>query len=321
MPIDSPRELISPFDLSDDDGYEWLKGNLHSHSTNSDGNPSPQERLDGYVNNGYGFLCISDHYKITRIDSVNPPDDFVLVQGAELHPQNPFGGTTHHFVCLNIHEDMDSQKMPPQHVIDAVNEQGGLVWLAHPYWSSVNYIRDVKPLHGFAGVEVFNTTCRVHGRGESGVHWNDWMEQENRLYPMLANDDAHASESENKDTYQSWTMARVKERSPQAVLDALASGTTYGSTGPEIRDIKLRRVDDAGEDQAVVEATISSSEAVRIFAVCNLIGAEYYEGGRTFESATFKIRRGSQWVRFEVVAPDGTKAWSNPYDLTDLERE
>ncbi len=321
MAIDSPRALISPFDLSDDEGYVWIKGNLHSHSTNSDGSPSPQERLDGYVSQGYGFLCISDHYKITRVDSVNAPDDFVLVQGAELHPHNPFGGTTHHFVCLNIHEDMDSAKMPPQHVIDAVNEQGGNVWLAHPYWSSVNYMRDVRPLHGFAGIEVFNTTCRVMGRGESGVHWDDWMGQEHRLYPMLANDDAHAKESENRDTYQSWTMVRVKERSAQAVVDALASGTSYGSTGPEIHDIKLRRVDEDGDAAMQVEATVSSSAAVRIFAVCDALGTEYYDGGRTFESATFRIRGGALWVRFEVVAPDGTKAWSNPYDLTEMKHE
>ena len=97
MTIDSPNPQVSPYDLSDDDGYMWLKGNLHSHTTNSDGKPSPQERLDGYVNHGYDFLCLSDHYKITRIDTVKAPDEFVLIQGAELHPSNPFGGTGHHF--------------------------------------------------------------------------------------------------------------------------------------------------------------------------------------------------------------------------------
>ena len=52
MTLDSPNPQVTPYDLSDDDGYMWLKGNLHSHTTNSDGNPSPQERLDGYINHG-----------------------------------------------------------------------------------------------------------------------------------------------------------------------------------------------------------------------------------------------------------------------------
>ena len=105
--------LADPFALKSEDGYYWLRGNLHCHSTNSDGQVSPQERLDGYVNQGYGILCLSDHYTITRVDTVRAPDDFVLIQGAELHPQNPFGGETHHFVCLNIQEDMDSKMLPP----------------------------------------------------------------------------------------------------------------------------------------------------------------------------------------------------------------
>ena len=169
MPAET-NSLSDPFALGDDDGYTWLKGNLHCHTTNSDGKPPPQERLDGYVGQGYDFLCLSDHNDITRVDTVSAPDDFLLIQGAELHPSNPFGGQVHHFVSLNIHEDMDARSMPPQMVIDAVNEQGGSIWLAHPHWSSVNILRDTLPLTGLAGIEVFNTTCRRHGRGESSVH-------------------------------------------------------------------------------------------------------------------------------------------------------
>ena len=147
MAIETPVDgLVSPYDLSSDDGYVWLKGNLHSHTTNSDGKPAPQERLDGYVEHGYDFLCLSDHYKITRTDTVSCPDNLVLIQGAELHPANPFGGQVHHFVALNIHQDMDSQRLPPQLVIDAVRDQGGAIWLAHPHWSSVDILRDTIPL-------------------------------------------------------------------------------------------------------------------------------------------------------------------------------
>ena len=89
--------LANPFSDELKEGAFWLKGNLHSHTTNSDGQPSPQDRLNGYVEQGYDFLCLSDHYKITPVDSVQAPDGFVLVQGAELHPDNPFGGRTFHF--------------------------------------------------------------------------------------------------------------------------------------------------------------------------------------------------------------------------------
>ena len=36
--------LADPFSLADEDGYFWLKGNLHCHTTFSDGRVPPQER-------------------------------------------------------------------------------------------------------------------------------------------------------------------------------------------------------------------------------------------------------------------------------------
>lgn len=313
----SENALANPFSLRDEDGYIWLKGNLHSHTTNSDGKAEPQERLDGYVGQGYDFLCLSDHHKITRIDTVQAPDDFVLIQGAELHPDNPFGGQRHHFVCLNLSEDIDAEHMPPQHVIDEVRRQGGSVWLAHPHWSSVNILRDTLPLTGLSGIEVFNTTCRCAGRGESSVHWDDWMDLANRIYPALANDDSHAKEETQRDTYQGWTWVRVKERTVEGIVAALVEGASYGSTGPEIRDIQIRRTDQDGDKRRLYEATISCSKAQRIAAVCDSYGSEYHEHGALFEEAIFAIRPNARWVRFEVIGENGQKAWSNPFDLTE----
>ena len=117
-----------------------------------------------------------------------------------------------------------------------------------------------------------------------------------------------------------WTMVRVKERTAQAVSEALKTGASYGSTGPEIHDIQLRRVDQPGDDNQVVEATVRCSEAQRVVAVCDSLGMEYREPGKTFESATYTLRPNARWARFEVIGPDGSKAWSNPFDLTGLER-
>jgi hypothetical protein len=39
----------------------WLRGNLHAHTTYSDGVKTPQELLDEYEALGYDFLAITDH--------------------------------------------------------------------------------------------------------------------------------------------------------------------------------------------------------------------------------------------------------------------
>ena len=90
MAIDPyPSDLVNPFGLASDDGYTWLKGNLHCHTSNSDGRLPPQERVDAYAAHGYDYLCLSDHRAITRVDSVTCPSGLTLIQGVELHPENP----------------------------------------------------------------------------------------------------------------------------------------------------------------------------------------------------------------------------------------
>ena len=40
----------------------FFRGNLHTHSTNSDGVLPPEEVCRRYAVNGYDLLCLSDHF-------------------------------------------------------------------------------------------------------------------------------------------------------------------------------------------------------------------------------------------------------------------
>ena len=113
---------------------------------------------------------------------------------------------------------------------------------------------------------------------------------------------------------------QLHERTADAIVAALVAGASYGSTGPEIRDIQIHRTDKEGEERTQAEATISCSPAQRIAAVSDSHGTEYHQHGELFETATFALRANARWVRFEIVGENGHKAWSNPFDLTRLER-
>ena len=47
----------------DQDGKRWFRGNLHTHSTVSDGLKTPDEVIRIYRNEGYDFLAFTDHWK------------------------------------------------------------------------------------------------------------------------------------------------------------------------------------------------------------------------------------------------------------------
>ena len=43
-------------------GKIWYKGNLHTHTTNSDGAYTPEETIALYKSKGYDFLALTDHW-------------------------------------------------------------------------------------------------------------------------------------------------------------------------------------------------------------------------------------------------------------------
>ena len=44
----------------------WYKGNLHSHTTVSDGKMTPEQSVEVYKEHGYNFLALSEHEMCIR---------------------------------------------------------------------------------------------------------------------------------------------------------------------------------------------------------------------------------------------------------------
>lgn len=61
----------------------WYKGNLHSHTTASDGRLTPAEAVLYYKKNGYSFMCLSEHDLYTDRRGTFDTEDFILLPGLE----------------------------------------------------------------------------------------------------------------------------------------------------------------------------------------------------------------------------------------------
>jgi hypothetical protein len=53
--------IMNPIDLFSAPGRFW-RGNLHTHSTLSDGALEPERVINAYRGAGYDFMCLSDHF-------------------------------------------------------------------------------------------------------------------------------------------------------------------------------------------------------------------------------------------------------------------
>lgn len=78
--------ILLPFN----EAGQWLRGSLHCHSTNSDGEVPPEQVVARYKAEGYDFICVTDHfrpefnYPITDLSVFND-DVFLTIPSAELH--------------------------------------------------------------------------------------------------------------------------------------------------------------------------------------------------------------------------------------------
>src|SRR4051812_36897684 len=99
---------LSPFALP---GRFW-RGNLHTHSTLSDGSLAPEQVVDAYKDAGYDFMMLSDHfvdvYKWPIADTRRyRSNNFTTIIGSELHAPQTSAGELWHIVAAGLPLDFE----------------------------------------------------------------------------------------------------------------------------------------------------------------------------------------------------------------------
>jgi hypothetical protein len=303
------QPLRNPFD---DNGL-WLRCALHAHTTESDGELPPDMLAEHYARAGYDVLAITDHWRRTETPS---SERLLVIPSAELNCLLP-GERDGHVLAFGIDEEpMEFARTRPDLAAAAtwVDDQGGVAYLAHPYWTGAP-AGELELPDSVAGLEVYNAGCELEvARGLSSVHWDEVLETGRLCFGIAADDSHHPG----FDSDLAWVWACVSERSQPAALDALATGCFYSSTGPVIHEARV--------DDGAVEVRCSPCQSVTLCtgrergsAVnAGRLGYRYRaelvsaaDDGAITE-ARLERPNGSPYGRVEVVDPQGRKAWTNP---------
>lgn len=276
----------------------WLRGNLHVHSTASDGRLSPEELARHYRDRGYDFLALSDHRKITEPPEV---EGVLVLRAAEVNtPGDSVPGKSCHLVLLEPRGLPEEPVTDPAELVSHSLELAPLVFLAHPYWSSLSG-DDVLALAACHGLEVFNTGCELEiARGFSEYPWDYALSAGARLLGYAV-DDSH---QRIDDTCQGWVMVKAAEANPAAIVSSLRQGLFYSSMGPEILGLSV--------DETTVEVECTPVERVDFVANANR-GAQFSAAaGESLTSARYEWRGGERYLRIQLTDADARRAWSNP---------
>lgn len=274
-----------------------LRGNLHTHSTRSDGAQEIQEVVRGYAKRGYDFLMMSDHDILADLTGLDPCG-MVLIRGNEVSARGP------HILDVGARAKIEPVG-DRQAVIDAINRAGGFAILNHPNWEDdFNHypFELMLALKDYAGIEIVNGgTLGAPGSHLAVDKWDRLLSSGRRVLGF-ANDDSHSEAH----MALGWNVAFAAEKSAAAALEALRSGNFYASTGVGIREIY------ADGSAIVVRAPEADAMAVVGDHGARLAWIEKPE--LRFETAAVF----ASYFRIECYGRAGRMAWSQPFYATEL---
>jgi len=188
---------------------KWYKGNLHSHTTESDGCLTPAEVVDWYSKHEYSFLSITDHNRLTNTDFNQTK--LLTIPGVEITCHR--GLQEYHVVGIGMHEMPIKPFYDPQETIDAIEAYRGVSIIAHPYWHDLQ-LDDLLSLRGHLGIEIFNTNCSIEiHKGHSLVHWDALLRRGPALWGF-ASDDSHFK---IPDSGGGWIMVKAKDLEQKSI--------------------------------------------------------------------------------------------------------
>lgn len=286
----------------------FLKGNLHTHSTLSDGRRPPEEVCATYRAGGYDFLSLTDHFLARYgfpIADTRPfrAPGFTTLLGAEVHAPATSLGEIWHILAVGLPPDFapTPEGETGADLAARAVAAGAFVAVAHPAWYALS-AEDAASLPGVHAVEIYNHTCQVRTDRGDGTYLVDQLLAAGRDITVCATDDAHFAV---QDWFGGWVMVKAEANEPEPILAALRAGRFYASQGPVIEGIAW------AEDS--VEIACSPAAVIMVLGRGSR-SAEMVGEGLTRATLPLERLRGG-FARVVVVDAAGRRAWAQPRRL------
>jgi hypothetical protein len=296
----------------------WYKGNLHTHTLNSDGDSTPDEVVRWYRERGYGFLVLTDHNFLTGVDGLNAlhgaDERFLVIKGEELTDR--VDGKPIHVNGFDVDRQVPLQGGATvvemvQRMVDAVRSARGVPAVNHPNFGWAITADELRQIARTRLFEVYNghpLVNNVGGGGSPGTEeiW-DRILSSGRLLYGVAVDDAHhfkpTTDPAPSTPGHGWVYVRAPRLEPRAIVEALDRGDFYASTGVELTSLE------ATASSLTVTVKPGSSSRYRIQFIGRQ-GRVLHEAMTADATYTFKGDEG--YVRAKVLDSNGRVAWIQP---------
>ena len=296
----------------------WFKGNIHTHTTKSDGDADPQTVVRWYRQHDYDFLVLSDHNHLTIIDYAEGQRRFkrpLMVPGEELSIRLNEGTVPVHINGIGINrmvEPIDAGDVVStlQANVDAIHQAGGIASINHPNYQWAFDDEALKQVVGANLLEIFNGVHVANVEGAPGRPsyeqiWDGVLSAGRAIFCVAADDSHNYSDfgPDQANPGRGWVVVRAEVLSSKAIVDAMAAGDFYASTG-----VALSELDMSPEQVSLTIEPDQHTEFTTAFTGRN--GKLLYE--QAGMDAKYDISGDEGYVRATVRDTNGKKAWTQP---------
>lgn len=310
-------ELLPPFET------RWYKGNTHAHTTNSDGDSSPETVAQWYKDNGYDFLFLTDHNVLTEPAETNLAGEpnFLLIPGIEV--SSTYRSATDekskpiHVNALNAKGPIDSVQgsisvaETLQQTINNINNAQAVPHVNHPNFRwAINHL-DLMTVQGYNLLEIENGHPLVNNAGDAdhpGMEavWDMLLTNGQRIYGIACDDAHHFTgpfAADRSNPGRAWIVVRARSLTSREILYNIVTGNFYFTTGVTLRNVLVDRgsytvyIDDSTPKPFTTEFIGTGGKVLR----------------KTKRNpASYIVHQTDGYVRARVTDANGKIAWTQP---------
>jgi hypothetical protein len=295
----------------------WYRGNLHCHSTNSDGDSSPAFLAKFYKDAGFDFLCITDHNHLTLPEECGPPDPKFL-----LLPSSEYTGLSEGYAHVNglgltkpfQLSEVKGMSKALQEGVDLAKAQGAVSMINHPNWHWSFGAKEMAQVKGADMFEVYGGAYTCNNEGAPGYPstdeiWDELLSQGIRIFGA-GSDDCHRHQPPLDPFIEppasAWTVVQAESLTVENIVAALKAGRFYAATRIELESIE--------SDAKELRLKIKQWDQLKYYT--RFIG----KGGRILAEVnglepSYKFKGDEGYVRAKVFCSDRHMAWTQPVFL------
>jgi hypothetical protein len=235
----------------------FQKGNIHTHSTDSDGKSPPRDVYAWYRAHGYNFLAITDHNTMTNPSRFRSLETkrFILIPGEEVTMEAGSVPVHVNSLCTFKQVGPGYRRGGPWMQFSSIN--AAMIWAVrsihlakgvalvdHPNFKWAFGFEALAAANGAELLEVFSGQPGVHSQGdgtrpsEEAIWDQAWVHGTH--FAPAAVDDMHVlREDSGSGPGRGWVQVFANELTAAAICDGLAKGRLYASSGAELRRFQV----------------------------------------------------------------------------------